>query len=48
MTNKELQERLKEFPDDMPVYIDLNFLDEPIECNSVECDPEYPGIFLDY
>ena len=50
MTNRELQDLLKQYPDDAPVYIDLNFLDEPIECNSVEyCDEthDFPGIFLD-
>lgn len=47
MTNKELQDLLKQYPDDLPVYVGLNLLDFPIECNIVEYDPEYPGIFLD-
>lgn len=50
MTNKELQDLLKQYPDDATVYIDLNFLDEPIECNRADYFDEsndFPGIFLD-
>jgi hypothetical protein len=50
MTNRELQDLLKQYPDDAPVYIDLNFLDEPIECNRVDYfdqSDDFPGIFLD-
>ena len=50
MTNEELIAQLQKLDPKAPVYIDLNFLDVPIECNSVEyCDETHdvPGIFLD-
>ena len=47
MTNRELQDLLKQCPDDMPVYIDTGFLDELIECTGFEFDDEYQCIVLD-
>ena len=44
MTNKELQDLLKQFPDDMPIY-----LSGYPECDVVECDTvdtKNNGIFL--